>query len=491
MITDYKGVKVAVVGMGKTNVSLARYLAGKGALVTCFDKKGKDELGSVFSDLSRLSGVSWNLGEKYLEGLPGFGYIFLTPGMKKNLPEIKKAQERGSFISMEIPLLLELLKAKVAGVTGSAGKTTTVTLTGGMLRESLPQKSVYVGGNIGSVLIEKADAIPKDALVVLELSSFQLEMVEKSPNVSALLNLQPNHLDVHDSYEEYVSAKKKIVLHQSAGDFCVLNLDDEVSRDMAKGCVSSPAFFSLDSEKALLARKKYGASVAFLKEGSLFVAGDASSMPGLDGYPSPTLLAKRGNLLVPGLHNVANVLAASLVTLLMGGDPRGIRKTLERFQGVAHRIEFIKKVGGINFYNDSIATSPDRTGALLDAISGDLIVILGGYDKGIPFDFLARKLVGRVQGVVLMGDTAGAIEKAIGKVCEKGSGIEILKAKTLEEATLSAFSLAEKTLLRRQKEGVSSPKCSVALSPACASYDMFENFEERGKAFKKLVRDLR
>jgi UDP-N-acetylmuramoylalanine--D-glutamate ligase len=479
--TDYKGERVAVVGMGKTNISLARYLARLGAKVTCYDRKEKEDLRDVFITLDGFPDIQWSLGQDYLKSLSNFKYIFLTPGMKKDLPEIEEARKKGSHISMEIPLLLERLQAPVIGVTGSAGKTTTATLVGAMLRESLPYKSVYVGGNIGSVLIEEVDHIPKDAVVVLELSSFQLELLENSPPVSTVLNVQPNHLDVHGSYEEYVRAKKRIFEFQRPGDWCVFNLDDDVSREFSRSCPGHKAFFSLRSGEAMRVHEEEGLPVAYLRGDDLVVLGDTDIMPGLLDYPSPTLLEKRDRLLIPGLHNVANALAASLLALLMGGNPHGIRKVLRTFRGVEHRIEFVREIHGVKFYNDSIATSPDRTLALLEAIPGDLILIVGGYDKGIPFDGLAKRVVSRVKGVVTLGKTAPLIEEAIEKAKVQGNWVSprVVRAQNLEEAVHVAFEMA------------GGDKCSVALSPACASYDMFRNFEERGQMFRELVKSLK
>lgn len=475
-----KDVHVAVVGLGKSNQALCRYLAKEGAKITCFDRKTKEELGDSYRHLASL-GVRWSLGEDYLEPLAGFDRIFLTPGIKKNLPEITEARANGAIISGEIALFLERCKARVSAVTGSAGKTTTATLAGSMLRESDLGVPVYVGGNIGSVLIEQVDHIPPEALVVLELSSFQLELVRSSPQVSLILNVKPNHLDIHGSFEEYVSAKANILKYQCPDDWCVVNLDDPVCVELGDRRRGNLCGFTLDGREAMRRRA------------AAWLDGDALKLqlPGLSGmaghrglWDEPVDIAHWGDFLVPGLHNVSDALGAALLTALMGGTPDGVRSAIRSFRGVEHRIEFVRELGGVRYYNDSIATSPDRTEALLDAISGPLVLILGGYDKGIPFDDLARKILSRECKVVTLGATAPLIEKAMidaWKGAVKGrSGLEmpeVTRAGTLEDAVLSAARLAR-------------PGWSVALSPACASYDMFSNFEERGRLFKATVATL-
>lgn len=478
--TGFRGKSVAVVGLGKSNQALCRYLAKEGARITCFDRKTEEELGDVYSSLSSL-GVKWSLGEDYLKPLPGFSLIFVTPGMKKSFPEFLRARANGAVISGEIALFLERCKARVAAVTGSAGKTTTATLAGMMLRESDLGVPVYVGGNIGSVLIEEVDDIPPDALVVLELSSFQLETVTRSPEVALLLNVKPNHLDIHGSYQEYVSAKANILKFQRPDDWCVVNFDDAVASELGEKARGNLCGYTLGGRESQARR-----AAAWLEGDALKL-----QLPGLPGpgggrgyWDDPVVIARRDDFLVPGLHNVSNALGAALLAALMGGTPEGIRSAIRSFRGVPHRIEFVREVSGVRYYNDSIATSPDRTEALLQAISGPLVLILGGYDKGIPFDGLARRILGRECKVVTLGATAPLIEKALYEEWERAArdnpGLkptEVTRAKSLEEAVSIASRLA-------------GPGWSVALSPACASYDMFSNFEERGRLFKEIVEAL-
>ena len=481
MLGRFTGREVAVVGMGKSNQSLCRYLLREGARITCFDRKTAQELGQAYERLSSL-GVEWRLGDGYLETLPDFQWIFLTPGMRKDYPEILRARERGAVISNETALFLERCKARVAGVTGSAGKTTTSTLTGMILRESFPDVPVYVGGNIGAVLIEEVDSIPADALVVLELSSFQLELIRQSPAVSLILNVRPNHLDIHSSFEEYVEAKKNIFRFQGAKDWCVLCWDDPVTRSMEPECPGRVGGFTLSRDLAQEILRG-GNPAAYLDGDDLVVRWPGCSG---EGGGSRVVIAKRSDFLVPGLHNVGNALGAALLAAILGADAQAMKRTISSFRGVEHRIEFVREHRGVKYYNDSIATSPDRTEALLEAIPGPLMLILGGYDKGLPFDGLAEKLVARGCSVVTMGKTASKIEEALRRAEERirisrGAAqhgfMFLARAGSLEEAVKVASEYAK-------------PGTSVVLSPACASFDMFSNFEERGTRFKEIVRNL-
>jgi UDP-N-acetylmuramoylalanine--D-glutamate ligase len=491
----FRGAQVAVVGMGKSNQALARYLVREGAEVTCFDQKTAGEIGPAVAALTAF-GVKWSLGDGYLSALPRFQWVFLTPGMKKNLPEIVAARENGAVITGEIDLLLDRMRCPVLAVTGSAGKTTTCTLAGLILRESLPGKRVFVGGNIGSVLIEEVDDTPEDAVVVLELSSFQLELVGRSPGVSAVLNVRPNHLDIHESFDDYVRAKKGIFRTQSDAGWCFLNLDDDVTRSFAAECPGGVGFFTLDREKIerMSQRLSQGESrertpLAWVSGEDLWVAPGA-----LADLPAATVwrgrrewrVGSRRDLLVPGDHNVSNALVASLLAVAAGATAEGIGRALRMFRGVEHRIEFVRELRGVRYINDSIATSPDRTEALLDTISGPLVLILGGYDKGLSFEALARQLVSRGCGVVTMGKTAPLIEEALARAEAETSsralrapgaqGIRVVRASTLDEAVTLATEMAR-----------AIPGSTVALSPACASYDMFRDYEERGRLFKEVV----
>ncbi|MEW6524300.1 MAG: UDP-N-acetylmuramoyl-L-alanine--D-glutamate ligase [Bacillota bacterium] len=453
---DWTGKRVAVVGLGRSNVALARYLYGRGATLVGFDAKTAAELGDRYQILAALPGLEFSLGPGYLERLTGFDTIFVTPGIKKHLPELKRARAEGAVLSSETALFLELCRAPVVGITGSSGKTTTTTLVGQMLAAA-GDRPVYVGGNIGQVLIELVEDIPDHAWVVLELSSFQLQLVRSSPHLAALLNLRPNHLDVHCSYDEYVESKCRIFHHQRPGDWLVFNADDP---EVVRHSLGSPA------GRAGFSRKGPVRPGAFLQDGVLVGA--------VGAIEEPILQARE--LLIPGDHNVENALAASTLALLAGARPQTIGQVLSTFAGVEHRLELVRVLDGVRYVNDSIATSPDRTAAALRTVPGGVLLIAGGYDKGLDFDELARVMEGKVRVLVTLGTTAPRIEAAVSRLPAKGRPV-VVRARDLAEAVVSAR--------HHGQDGE-----TVLLSPACASFDMFANFEERGQAFKDLVHAL-
>lgn len=453
---DWAGKRVAILGLGRSNVALARYLSRHGARLVGFDAKEARELGDRYRTLQQLPGMEFRLGEGYLSGLTGFDAVFVTPGMKKHLPELERARAEGALLSSEMALFLELCPAPVVGVTGSSGKTTTTTLVGLML-EAAGERPVYVGGNIGTVLIEVVEEIPEKAWVVLELSSFQLQLAQVSPHLAALLNLRPNHLDVHSSYDEYISSKCNIFRRQRPGDWLVFNADDagvvRYSRD-------SPA------QRAGFSRRRAVRPGVYVRDGVITGA--------MAGDDAPIL--EKCRLLIPGEHNVENALAASALALLAGVKPEVIAQVLSTFAGVEHRLELVRVLGGARYINDSIATSPDRTVAALNTVPGPVLLIAGGYDKGLDFDELGPVMAGKVRVLITIGDTAPRIASMAAALPGPARPL-VLEAQSLDEAV---------QLARRQaREGE-----TVLLSPACASFGMFANFEERGRAFKTLVRGL-
>lgn len=475
VVDDFRGRKVAVVGMGKSNQALSRYLLKRGASLVLFDRKTPEELGPVYDEFSRYE-VEWNLGPGYLETLPAFDLIFLAPGMKKSQPQIEKARRNGAFISTEIDLFLQRCKGTVLGVTGSAGKTTTASLTYAILKRSQKDSGlsdVLLGGNIGVPLIEKVDEIPKDAVVVLELSSFQLQLCHRSPHVALVLNIRPNHLDIHENLEEYIDAKKSIFRYQGLDDVCVLNLDDPVTRSF-----SSQVPGKLDGFTFGPPEKNEFVQMKDAKEVSIWAWVDGEDL--YVGRPGAAqIVASRKDFLIPGKHNLLNALGAILLSLEAGAGVKGMREVIRSFKGIEHRIEFVREISGVRFYNDSIATSPDRTMALLEALEGPKVLILGGYDKGLSFDELAREVVAQGCKVVTMGQTAAKIEEAIFKAWQEQGGCT-----RAEPSVTRAASLEEAVHLARE---AASDGYSVVLSPACASFDMFTSYEERGKRFKEIV----
>lgn len=454
---ELRGKKIAVVGLGVSNLALIRFLLKEGARVTGFDQKTAAELGERYWELAGWP-IELQLGPGYLEKLRGFELIFLTPGMKKNLPEIEKARQEGAKIASEISLFFEFCRAPIIGITGSAGKTTTTTLTG-LVLEAEGRWPVYVGGNIGAPLIEKVRDIPPTAWVVLELSSFQLEGMTKSPTIGALLNISPNHLDIHPSLADYVAAKENIFLHQKEEDVAVLNWDNPWTRSMRERAPGRVVLFSRSQE---------------LVEGAFCAGGQLVWRHG--GRREEIM--PRSEILLPGEHNLENVLAVLAMAKVVGVTTATFRRVVGGFRGVEHRLELVRELNGVKYYNDSIATAPDRTMAALDTIKGPLVLIAGGYDKHIGFDELGQKISETVDYLILLGATADKIQAAVEAAADQAKNPpRIGRVKSLEEAVSLAHAVAQ-------------PGWSVLLSPACASYDMFSNFMERGRRFKELVAKL-
>lgn len=457
----WRSKRVALVGLGKSNLAVARYLIRKGAAITGFDQKTLRELGERGVEAQRM-GLPLFLGPSYLDHLRGFDVIFLTPGIKKSLPQIREASASGARLAGEVDLFLDLCRGRVLGITGSAGKTTTVSLTGEMLRMDT-SRPVFVGGNIGSPLIEIAEDIPPDAIVVLEMSSFQLQILHKSPEIGAVLNISANHLDVHDSMDDYVSSKMNIYRLGRPSNWAVLNYDNDVTRRMAQDA-STICRVAMFSRTRRVDRGAYleGDDIMFSDGQNAICCGSISSR------------------LLPGQHNAENVLAACCVAMLAGARPEHVTAAIRSFRGVEHRQELVRVAGGVRYINDSIATAPDRTVAALDTIEGPIVLIAGGYDKGICFGELAKRIAERVKALVLIGKTSEVIRQEVLRALphtERESPLTIDLAGSLEEAVEIASQLA-------------APGDAVLLSPACASFDMFRDFEERGTRFKEMVARL-
>lgn len=458
------GRRVAVVGLGVSNLPLIRFLLAKGCRVTAMDQKRPEEMGERYASLSEMAAqpgpgsLELRLGPDYLGGLAGFSLVFLTPGMKKNLPEIRQAQERGAEFSSEMNLFFRLCRAPILAVTGSAGKTTTTSLLGAIMRAG--GRETHVTGNLGISLIEKVEEIEPGSVVVAELSSFQLQMLDRSPRVGVITNISPNHLDVHASMEEYVEAKKNIFRFQVPEDAAVLNYDNPTVRAMEAECPGRVFFFSRVSEPS---------------KGS-FLRGDRLIFR--DGEREVTL-CRLADIRLQGGHNVENVLAAAAAASVAGVRGEAVASAVASFRGVVHRLELIRELAGVRYFNDSIATAPDRTAAALRTFEEPIVLIAGGYDKKIPFDDLAPLIVSKVKTLLLMGVTADKIETAVIRAAAD-AGREppkIIRGRDLEE------------LVSRARDAA-SPGDVVLLSPACASYDMYRNFEERGEHFRRLVNAL-
>lgn len=445
-----KGANVTVLGIGISNLPLIKYLVKLGAKVNARDKRTRGEMGDTCKMLEDM-GVTLTLGENYLKNLTG-NYIFKTPGMRYDIPELCEARDNGIIVTSEMEVFFELCPSHIIGITGSDGKTTTTTI----IYKALTQAGykTWLGGNIGKPLLSYAENMKSDDWVVVELSSFQLHTMKQSPEIAVITNISPNHLDVHKSYEEYIDAKKNIARYQKSGNVVVVNADSEYSASMGTVSEAETRSFSRDSKADI-----------FL-DGNFIMRGN-----------TPVLDINR--IKIPGMHNVENYMAA--IGALYGiADDEVIRSVAESFGGVEHRIEFVRELDGVKYYNSSIDSSPNRTINTLRVFNEKVIIIAGGKDKGIPYDEIGPALAEHAKVLILIGATADKIETALRNETKRtgnGADIEIIHVSEYGEAVNTARS--------RAKMGD-----TVILSPASTSFDMFNNFEERGQLFKKIVNEL-
>lgn len=452
---NIRGKRVAVLGIGISNQPLIRYILNMGAKVTACDRKSRKEIGGVCDEFESM-GVKLRLGPNYLCSLDNYDVIFRSPSLRPDNPSLISAMEKGAYVTSEIEEFIKYCPGMVIGVTGSDGKTTTSTLIYNIL--CAQGYKVWLGGNIGTPLFDKLDDISDKDKVVLELSSFQLMDMHTSPHIAVITNLSPNHLDIHKSMEEYVDSKKNIYRYQNCGDLLILNHDNDITRGMECDSKANTRFFSRINELP---------KGAYLKDDRLMVVKDGESSE----------VCRMSEVKLPGLHNIENLLASfAAVSELCSVE--SMRKVAVSFTGVEHRIEFVREIHGIKFYNDSIASSPTRAAAGLNSFNQKVILIAGGYDKKIPFAELAETGVRKVKLLILIGATAAKIEKAFNVEMKKQLvSIPIVHASSLEDAVNMANKMGEDGDI-------------VTLSPACASFDMFKNFEERGNEFKEIVNKL-
>ncbi len=449
-----KGKRIAMCGIGVSHIPLIKDFLSKGAKVYACDRRSRELLGETANELESL-GAILRLGENYLDNLE-VDIIFRTPGMNWNLPELDTARKKGIAVTSEMEVFFDLCPATVFAVTGSDGKTTTTTLIAKMLEAE--GKRVFVGGNIGKPLLPEIENITADDFVVAELSSFQLISMRKSPDVAVVTNVAPNHLDVHKDMDEYVEAKKNIILHQNAFSRTVLNRDNDITESFRKDVRGQSLGFSME--------RKLNNGAWLDSEGNLHMAYRGMDVP----------VMNRKEIAIIGDHNVANYLTAiTAVWGYVGVD--SIRKVAREFGGVEHRIEFVREVGGVKYYNDSIASSPTRTIAGLKAFDKKVHLIAGGYDKHIPFEPMVPYVIEKVEKLYLCGATADKIEKAVTENKDYKGIPEIIRVKDIAEAVEKASEMTKSGDI-------------VTLSPACASFDCFPNFAERGNYFKELVNKL-
>jgi UDP-N-acetylmuramoylalanine--D-glutamate ligase len=479
-------VRALIVGLAREGTALARFLAERGARVTVTDVKPAEALVESRAALTDLP-VTYALGGHPLALLDDADILFVSPGVPLDIPFLDEARRRALPLSSETRLFTRLCPAPVTGITGSSGKTTTTALVGEMLRAA--ERRTWVGGNIGRPLLGHLDDIDPADAVVMELSSFQLEFFGPwtgretgggkdnlagllfdpsgwSPPIAVILNITPNHLDRHSTMEAYVRAKAHILNYQRPGDTAVLNLDNAATNEMGG-----------------LTRRGGQRTLWFSLQGSVdegaFLQGDRLILR-LEGHDRP--ICRAGELHLMGRHNVANTLAAIATAGAAGAPVEALRQVATTFDGVEHRLELVRVRGDVRWYNDSIATSPERTVAALRAIDAPIILLAGGRDKHLPWDEMAELAWERVRHLILFGEAAGLIEGAMNRArgalpAAQQSACHMHRAGTLERAVEQAARLAR-------------PRDVVLLSPGGTSFDAYRNFEERGKHFRRLVRAL-
>ncbi len=453
---ELKQKSVAFIGTGVSHTELIKKFREKEIPVTVCDKRNADQFQEVYDMLSAL-GVKFILGEKYLDSLTDFDLVFRTPGMYFNHPAITKARQAGVAITSEMEVFFDLCPCKIYGVTGSDGKSTSTTLISEILSAS--GKTVHKGGNIGRALLPIIEEIQPEDAAVVELSSFQLISMRKSPDTALITNITPNHLDVHGTMEEYTEAKTNLIRHQNAFSRTVLNLDNEGTKALAPLVRGKLNWFT---------RREIPDRGAFLREDGMLCYIENEQV---------TPVIHKDEIRIPGMHNVENFLG--VIAALWGEvSIDAIVKVAKEFGGVEHRIEFVRELNGVKYYNDSIATSPTRVLAGLNSFSQKLIVLAGGYDKKIPFEPMAETVCDKVKILILMGLTADKIEKAVTSAKNyHPDALQIIHVNSMEEAVETAFQKAQ-------------PGDIVTLSPACASFDWYPNFEVRGQHFKRLIKEL-
>ena len=453
-----------MLGIGISNIPLIDFLLARGANVSARDMKEREALGDVAKSLEE-KGVKLILGKGYLDDITE-DVIFRSPGIRPDAAGIKEAASRGAILSSEMELFFELTPAKVIGITGSDGKTTTTTLTYKLLLEQFEREGghrrVFVGGNIGAPLLPLVGRMTSDDVAVVELSSFQLQTMTRSPERAAITNITPNHLNWHTDMEEYAEAKTNICKNEG-NVYLVLNAENDRTAEIAKKAERAVTVFSSKRGADELSRE-FGCSVLCEEEGYISFAYDGEVMP----------ILRTADIKLPGRHNVENYMTAIALTRGMV-SPEVIEHVAKTFGGVEHRLEFVRELDGVKYYNSSIDSSPTRTEAALSAFSDKVIVICGGYDKNIPFEPLADTLIKRAQMVVLTGATREKIKDAILSHPEfESSGLKIAENADFYDAVISAMAVAR-------------AGDTVILSPACASFDAFKNFEARGNYFKEII----
>ena len=458
MKTNWNGKRILILGAARQGLALARWLSLHGAHVTLSDMRSADELRLVCESLAEYQ-IDWVLGGHPLELLDTTDVLCPSGGVPITQPIVVEAVSRGIPLSNDSQIFMEVVPCKTMGVTGSAGKTTTTTLVGRMAKSIYGDKA-YIGGNIGDPLINYVDNMQVDDVAILELSSFQLDQMTISPNIAAILNVTPNHLDRHGTMEAYTAAKARILEFQSKDDIAVLGHDDKGAWNLRDKVYGKLFTFSLsDLDKGL--------NGTYLHDGLLNLRDGNAYLP----------LISREKILLRGDHNVSNVLAAFVIGHAAGFPLDAMLEAVEDFQGVPHRLELVRELRGVRWYNDSIATAPERSMAAIRAFDEPIVLMLGGRDKDLPWEDLMRLAGQRVDHLVLFGEAAEKIQKTANSLGLSEKRCTLSRVNGLREAVVKAAEVA-----------VSGDV--VLLSPGGTSYDEFKDFAERGERFKLWVQEL-
>ena len=451
------GKKIAFCGIGTSNLPLIELFIKYGASVTACDRRTREQLGDS-ADVAQKAGAKLSLGDDYLKNLD-VDIVFRTPGMRYYMDELVEMRNRGVVVTSEMEVFFDLCPCKIYAITGSDGKTTTTSIIAQMLQAQ--GKTVHLGGNIGTPLLPEIESIGYDDAAVVELSSFQLISMRKGPDVAVVTNLAPNHLDIHKDMQEYIDAKKNLVIHQGAFSRVVLNKDNEITNGFEPECRGRVLKFS---------RKSQLNNGAYLDENNNIVFADNGKK---------TVVMNIADIKIPGMHNVENYMAA--ISAVWGEvSVENIVNVAKTFAGVEHRAEFVREFEGVKYYNDSIASSPTRTAlGTLSLYDFKIILIAGGYDKKIPYDGLGPVICDKVKYLILMGATAPKIKAAVLNADNYSDGNPtIIEVSNMEEAVAKAREVAK-------------PGDLVSMSPASASFDLYKNFDQRGKHFKSIVNGLK
>ena len=448
--------KVAIIGLGVSNLPLLDYLYDKKANVTIFDEREYNQISKDIIEKINNYGFVFHFGEDCMQYLKNFNVIFRSPSCLPTKPELVEEANRGALVTTEVELLMQMCPAKIIGVTGSDGKTTTTSLINYILQKS--GYTTFLGGNIGTPLFTKLSEITPEDIVVLELSSFQLMGMEVSPQIAVITNITPNHLNIHKDYQEYIDAKRNIFRYQDENGILVLNYDNEITKECAKEAKGKVIFFSSQTK---------------LDNGYIV---DEDVIKECEDKVRKHILNTE-DVLLRGNHNYQNIATAIAATASLVNIETAI-KAVQEFQPVEHRIEFIEEINGVKWYNDSASSSPSRTLSGMNAFKEKIVLIAGGYDKNLDYTPLAKPIVDKVKTLILIGQTAGKIYEVVKEELEKENKyLDIYMCETLEQ-----------TIPIARKHAKSGDV--VLFSPASASFDMFKNFADRGNQFKNLVKNI-